>query len=107
MPKVGYFVEQLKAIYDVIIIDSAPVGQVADAFSLSKFVDITVYLMRYNYTPIEMVSFLNENFQDKKLHNPAIVLNDGKPQMGYGYGYYQKGTKKKRILTPMKKPQTV
>ncbi|MEX2592068.1 MAG: GNVR domain-containing protein [Anditalea sp.] len=96
IPKVGYFIEQLKAHYDVIIIDSAPVGQVADAFSLSKFVDITVYLMRYNYTSISMIDFLNENFQDKKLRNPAIVLNDGKPQLGYGYGYYQDGKEEKR-----------
>src|SRR5690606_6283125 len=91
MPKVGYFVEKLRENYDVVILDSAPVGQVADAFALSKFADLTAYLMRFNHTPKSMIEFLNENFKEKKLKNPAIILNDAKlkTSYGYGYGYYQ------------------
>ena len=91
LPKVGYFLDKLQEMYDVIIIDSAPVGQVADAFSLSKFSDITTYIMRYNYTTSEMIDFINENKKEKKLKNPVIVLNDAKTKLSYGYDYYQKG----------------
>src|SRR5690606_35606379 len=38
--------EELKTRFDVIIIDSAPVGQVADAFALSPYIDQTLYIVR-------------------------------------------------------------
>lgn len=97
-PKVEYFVDKLKENYHVVILDSAPVGQVADAFSLSKFADLTAYLMRYNYTPKSMIGFLNESFEEKKLLNPVIILNDATLQTNYGYGYgygYYKHDKRK------------
>ncbi|MFO7823132.1 MAG: GNVR domain-containing protein [Cyclobacterium sp.] len=103
LPKVGYFLDKLQEMYDVIIIDSAPVGQVADAFSLSKFSDITTYIMRYNYTTSEMIDFINENKKEKKLKNPVIVLNDAKTKLSYGYDYYQKGDIKKKKRTVYKK----
>ncbi|SHN03025.1 capsular exopolysaccharide family [Cyclobacterium lianum] len=103
LPKVGYFIDRLQEVYDVIIIDSAPVGQVADAFSLSKFSDITTYIMRYNYTTSEMIDFINENKKEKKLRNPVIVLNDAKAKLSYGYDYYQKGDIRKKKKTVYKK----
>ncbi len=103
LPKVGYFIDKLQEIYDVIIIDSAPVGQVADAFSLSKFSDITTYIMRYNYTKSDTISFINENKREKKLKNPVIVLNDANTKLSYGYDYYQKGDIKKKKRAVYKK----
>ncbi len=103
LPKVGYFIDKLQEMYDVIIIDSAPVGQVADAFSLSKFSDITTYIMRYHYTRSDTISFINENKKEKKLKNPVIVLNDAKTKLSYGYDYYQKGDIKKRKRAVYKK----
>ncbi|MEX2566528.1 MAG: GNVR domain-containing protein [Cyclobacteriaceae bacterium] len=107
LPKVGYFLEQLQEIYDVVIIDSAPVGQVSDAFSLSRFSDITMYMMRYNYTTTDMIDFLNENKRDKKLRNPYIILNDAKLKLSYGYDYYQKGEATKRKFVQRKKTSKV
>jgi hypothetical protein len=65
--------------------------------------------MRYNYTPLSMIGFLNENYKGDKLKNPAILLNDGKLQTGYGYGYYQnnKGERGKKSPTSIKKPENV
>jgi capsular exopolysaccharide synthesis family protein len=102
-PKVGYLVDKLQELYDVIIIDSAPVGQVADAFSLSRFSDITAYIMRYNYTTSETISFINDVKKDNKLTNPVIVLNDAKAKLSYGYDYYQKGDIKKKKRAVYKK----
>ncbi|WP_114751710.1 GumC family protein [Pleomorphovibrio marinus] len=100
--KVDFFMEQLKERYDIIIIDTAPVGQIADAYSLSRYADLTSYILRYNYSSLEMVEFLNENYQERKLKNPMIVLNDAKVNMSYGYDYYQKtvkGSKKPKRKT--------
>ncbi|WP_158859062.1 GumC family protein [Lunatibacter salilacus] len=104
-PKVIHFVEMLKKEYDVIIFDTAPVGQVADAYSLSRFVDLSVFVMRYNYTPVNTVDLLNDDYKDRKLKNPMIILNDAKDLYnsiygyGYKYGYYEQEDKKKSGYT--------
>ena len=49
-PKLAHLIQELKDIFDYIIIDAPPIGQVADALTLSALVDFTLYLVRYNYT---------------------------------------------------------
>ncbi len=80
-------IDELKSRFDVILIDSAPVGQVADAFALAPFIDQTLYVVRYNYTTKDQIDFIDDIGRKKKLNNPMIVLNDAKMVMGYGYGY--------------------
>ncbi len=49
-PKIEILINELKNQFDHIIIDTSPVGQVADAFALSKFANLGLYMVRYNYT---------------------------------------------------------
>src|SRR5690554_2599014 len=79
--------DELKERFDVVLIDSAPVGQVADAFALAPFIDQTLYVVRYNYTTKDQIDFIDDIGRNNKLKNPMIVLNDAKLLMGYGYGY--------------------
>ena len=39
----AHFINELKASFDYIIIDTAPIGKVSDAFSLSSLIDSTIY----------------------------------------------------------------
>lgn len=87
-----HFFDYLKANYDFIIIDSAPVGLVSDTFSLSQFVDVSLYIVRHRFTFKRQITFLEEVNQQKKLPNLFIVVNDLKMgarfgYYGYGYGY--------------------
>ncbi|WP_316811943.1 polysaccharide biosynthesis tyrosine autokinase [Pedobacter heparinus] len=92
-PKIGQMVEELKARFDYVIIDTAPVGQVADAFSLSPYTDLSIYLVRYNYTDKLQLNILKDILYYKKLTNPLVVFNDAKPENNkmYGYGGYGYG----------------
>ena len=85
--------EELKERFDYIIIDTSPVGQVADAFSLAPYADASIYLVRYNYTNKVQLNILKDIFENNKLNNPMIVLNDAKAEgfRGYGYGGYGYG----------------
>jgi tyrosine-protein kinase Etk/Wzc len=89
--KFAHLINELKERFDYIILDTPPIGQVADAFALSPFVDFTIYLVRYNYTHKAQLDILNDIHKNKKLNNPFIVLNDAKEvngnNYGYGYGY--------------------
>lgn len=86
-PRIGQLIEELKVRFDYVIIDTAPVGQVADAFSLSPYTDLSIYLVRYNYTNKMQLNVLKEIIYYKKLTNPMVVFNDAKLENTNTYGY--------------------
>jgi tyrosine-protein kinase Etk/Wzc len=98
--KFAHLIQELKERFDYIIIDTPPVGQVADAFTLNSFVDFTLYVVRYGYTQKAQLGIIKNIYKNKTLNHPMIVLNDAKEingnnyGYGYGYGYGQKKTKK-------------
>ena len=91
--KVSELFAELKERFDYVIIDTSPVGQVADAFSLAPFADSSIYLVRYNYTDKVQLNILKDIFDNGKLNNPMVVLNDSKGDSfkGYGHGGYGYG----------------
>lgn len=81
-------IESLKADYDYILLDTAPLMLVTDSFLIADVADVTVYVTRSGYTEKELVSFINKQIKDKKIKNVGLVLNDvDKMHSGYGYGY--------------------
>ena len=91
--RVEELIVNLKKEYDYIIIDTPPVGKVADAYSLARLVDSILYVVRYNYTNKDELNTINEITNNKSLNNPLmIILNDVKMDKSgvYSYGYHQK-----------------
>ena len=84
-------IDELKSNYDYIILDTPPVGLVSDALELIQFSDVTLYVVRQNYTKKEMIMLLNNRVKRGELNNVSIVLNgfENKAKYGsaYGYGY--------------------
>lgn len=81
------FVE-LRQRYDYVIVDSAPVAMVSDTFQLSRVADMTVYVCRARYTTYDLIDFLNQVNEQKRLPNIVTVLNGvNAKNVGYGYGY--------------------
>ncbi|WP_163407821.1 exopolysaccharide transport family protein [Flavobacterium ajazii] len=87
----GEFIDELKKTYDYIILDTPPVGLVADALEMVQFSDVTLYIVRQNYSKKEMITMLNNRVKRGELNNVSIVLNgfENKAKYGsaYGYGY--------------------
>ena len=84
-------IEELKQKYDYIILDTPPVGLVSDALELVQYADVTLYIVRQNYTKKDMITLLNTRVKRGELNNTSIVLNgyENKAKYGtaYGYGY--------------------
>jgi len=110
------FINELKAHYDYIILDTPPVGLVSDAIELVQYADVTLYIVRQNYTKKDMITLLNNRIKRGELTNASIVLNgfENKAKYGstygYGYGAYSNGYHDeeeksfwKRILTKSRK----
>ncbi|HRN99799.1 MAG TPA: CpsD/CapB family tyrosine-protein kinase, partial [Flavobacterium sp.] len=83
--------DELRKRYDYIIVDTSPVGLVSDAIELSQYADLTLYVMRQNYTKKEMITLMNNRYKRGELSNVSIVFNGyqnkAKYGSGYGYGY--------------------
>ena len=81
--------EELKSRYDYIILDTPPVGLVTDAVELSTYADVTLYIMRQNFTKKEMINLINNRVKRGELNNVSIILNgfENKAKYGAGYGY--------------------
>lgn len=88
-PRNQLLIQELEKHFDFIVIDSAPVGQVSDAFSLIPLVDSTIYMMRYNWTSNQEIEFFQRLTNEGKLDKPLLVLNGSRVGQGYSYGYYQ------------------
>ncbi|MBX0333237.1 polysaccharide biosynthesis tyrosine autokinase [Pontibacter sp. HSC-14F20] len=87
LPKIGTLIEELKAAFDYIILDSSPVGQVADTLALTPYIDSSLYIVRYNYTHKKQLQIIDDLYRSRKLKHPMIVLNDAKKSNSYGYSY--------------------
>lgn len=86
-PEMGKMFEELRKIYDYIIVDTPPLGIVSDAFLIMNNSDINVYVVRENYSRKEYITSLNEQFEHGKFKNLSILVNDSGFGQAYGYGY--------------------
>src|SRR5215203_164506 len=87
-------VDYIKSHFDVVIMDTAPVGMVSDAMTLSRFADCTLYIVRQGHTFKKQVALIDEFYKANKLPKLSVVLNDVKVRSGhsyYGYGRYSYG----------------
>ncbi|WP_462319210.1 hypothetical protein, partial [Marinilabilia sp.] len=62
-------------IYDIIIIDSPPIGLFSDAVLLSRIADINVLITRHNATPLPLLKTLLKDSKIGSIKNLCILLN--------------------------------
>jgi capsular exopolysaccharide synthesis family protein len=92
--------DDLKKQYDYIIIDTAPVGLVADALLLLKYSDVNLFLVRYNVTPKKALAQIMQSISQKGIRHFNMVLNDIRiskkyysNNYNYQYGYPTESSK--------------
>lgn len=93
-----HLIEEVKPIYDYVILDTAPLMLVTDTFLFAEMADATVYVTRSGYTEKGLIDFANKQINSNKIKNVGFVLNDvHKDYFGYGnkYGYGYQAEEKK------------
>lgn len=81
----------LKEKYDYIIVDTAPLGPVADTFLLMRFATENIVVTRQNFTTKDMFYEIIKSIKNNNVKNVSILLNDfniKKSTYGYDYKYY-------------------
>jgi len=99
----GELIEKLKTIYDVIIIDTPPVGLVTDGIHALKIATIPIYIFRADFSRKSYIKNIERISKVHKLQNLSLILNSVKnttaSNYGYKKGYYEETqTTKKRKL---------
>lgn len=93
-------IEELKKMYDYVIIDNVPAQVVADAGIVNRVADLTIYVLRETKVDRRYLPELERLHQEKIFNHLCIVINDSRAKSkkygyGYGYGYGNKEKKSK------------
>ena len=102
--RIQELIAYLDSKFDMVVIDTAPVVLVTDAFMLSNCCDATLYVVRHKVTPKIILKRMDENNKINPINNPAIIFNGVKTRgffkNNHGYGYdsyvYGYGNNKKK-----------
>lgn len=92
--------EELKGMYDYIIVDTAPIALVTDTMIANRLADITLYCMRMGHTDKHVFDTLKAITTRKSLKSMGVIISNvgvgklyyggeksGSSGFGYGYGY--------------------
>ncbi|WP_324028376.1 polysaccharide biosynthesis tyrosine autokinase [Maribacter sp. BPC-D8] len=88
------FITDAKKVFDIIIVDTAPIIPVTDTLLISNFADVTLFVTRAGFTEKEILQEAVELNRNGKLKNMAFVLNDVKFDLRKNYNYNYSGTSK-------------
>lgn len=92
-PKLKEFIDSKRSEYDYIFLDCPPVEIVADASIISKYADMTIFVIRAELMEREMLPNIERYYNEKLYPNLAVLLNGSsttRGRYGYQYGYQNK-----------------
>ena len=78
---------EARAIYDYIIIDTPPSLLVSDTLSIAHLSDVVLFVTRCNHTDKEVLNFVKDTIDSGKVKNVGLILNGLGATNSYGYGY--------------------
>jgi len=83
------FIEEVKKVYDIILMDAPPVGSVTDASIISTYVDGTILVANSGRVQIEALLHAKELLQKVNANILGVVLNNLDKKASGNYYYYQ------------------
>ena len=96
-PSFDELLKNLASKYDVIILDTPPVGLVTDGILALKKSDLQIYVIRADFSKLHYLETLMRLNKLHKFDNLTVLLNSiqtARQGYGYGEGYYQSDMEK-------------
>jgi tyrosine-protein kinase Etk/Wzc len=72
-------IEKLKEDYDAIVIDTPPVGYVADLYQLHNVIDANIFIVRHKFTHKQALKMALEEIEKHPLKGVGIIINSINP----------------------------
>jgi capsular exopolysaccharide synthesis family protein len=88
--KMDDVLDQLKLMYDVIIVDNPPVGLVSDGIAMIQRADYPIYIFRADYSKRNFIQNVDRLFNEVGIKKLSVILNGvdiERKNYGYNYGY--------------------
>lgn len=88
--RMGQIIEELKLEYDMVVIDTPPVGLVTDGVTLIQKADYPLYIFRADYSKKHFVQNVDRLINENGIKSLSVVLNGidlERSRYGYNYGY--------------------
>ncbi len=77
----------LQETYDIVLIDSPPVGLVTDGIIIMQKVDLPIYVVRSEYSKRVYLKNITKLVKTNGFRNLSVILNGMDKFKTYGYGY--------------------
>jgi succinoglycan biosynthesis transport protein ExoP len=88
----GRLLEELKASFDLVILDCAPVLAIAETRIIARRADTTIIVAKWARAPRKAVQAAIRQLNEAGAHVMGVALNGMDPRAGdYGYGYGYRG----------------
>ncbi|ACT94573.1 GumC family protein [Dyadobacter fermentans] len=81
-------ISSLRCRYDYILLDSPPIGLVADAGVLGSHADMTLYIVRQHFTFLHQLADMKRLHEQSLLPDLHVILNGTRDLHRYQYNYY-------------------
>lgn len=89
-PKMYELFETIRSKYAYVIVETPPVGYVADYLLMAKHFDINLLVVRHNYTEKKLLMSTEELLKENKVKNLNILFNGVKTNSDAQYKYRKK-----------------
>lgn len=84
--------EELKANYEVIILDCPPIGLVSETVEIFKYSDLNMMIVRQDYSYKQSIDYINNLHSKGSVKKLYAIMNGVEVDQGYGgYGSYGYG----------------
>jgi tyrosine-protein kinase Etk/Wzc len=109
--KAKNMLSELKKMYDYIIVDTAPIGTVADNYATASIADAFLLVVRHNHSERRLIRNTLSDLSASGIKPPNLLLNDiSSKGTSYRYSYnakysYQSGEKKEKSKSIRKKKE--
>ncbi|MDE6486634.1 MAG: polysaccharide biosynthesis tyrosine autokinase [Muribaculaceae bacterium] len=87
-PEFSKLMEELKSSYDCVLLDCPPAEVVADAKIISRFVDLTIWVVRAGLFEKPMLPLLQRYYDERRYPSLCILLNGTDPAHTSSYQRY-------------------
>jgi capsular exopolysaccharide synthesis family protein len=88
-PTFGQLVEKLKRCYDLVVIDSPPLGAVTDGMLIAERTDEVIYVCRFNHAYRKHIRLYMKSLRSGKNEILGVVLNGLSPRRIEYYSNYR------------------
>ena len=92
-PAMIEFINEARKNFEIIILDTPPFGMVTDSRIISRLSDLSLFILRQNYSTLNILELLQETYEKHEIGQMGLIINDikNKGYYGYGYRYYNYG----------------